>query len=257
MLVAEVGPPALSTHAKPAPAHLGPAERPNSLVAAAGHATADSLVDLSQRRAAEHVSLYIILAEKVVVLDRLRGRFEAYLGLLGKWFSSIEASPTAWTIVGLVFSILSGVAYSHAGYDGQLVGGILILAAGWFDIVDGAVARVTGRVSKQGAFLDSTLDRVAEVVIFLGILAGGLTSPALALTALSLSLLVSYTRAKGDALGITLSGVGVGERSERLLILAVASIAGYAGWGIILVAIVAGYTFLERASRAMRILGQV
>lgn len=190
------------------------------------------------------------------MLDRLRGRLEEYLGLVGEWFSRVEGSPTAWTIVGLAFSVLSGGAYSYAGYDGQLVGGVLILTAGWFDIVDGAVARVTKRVSKRGAFLDSTLDRVAEVAIFLGILAGGLAPPVLVLTALSLSLLVSYTRAKGDALGITLSGVGIGERSERLLILAVASIAGYADWGVIFVAVVAGYTFLERTFRAVRILGQ-
>lgn len=191
------------------------------------------------------------------MLDKLRGRFEAYLRLVGEWFSRIEASPTAWTVVGFAFSVLSGVAYSFAGYDGQLVGGVLILTAGWFDVVDGAVARVTGNVSKRGAFLDSTLDRVAEVVTFLGILIGGLAPPVLVLTAVSLSLLVSYTRAKGDALGISLSGVGIGERSERLLILAVASIAGYADWGVILVAVVAGYTFIDRTFRAVGILGQV
>ena len=257
MVAAEIGPPAFSAHAEPAPAHLRPAQRPDSLVATTGHAATDSLVNLSQRRVIAHVSLYIILAEKVAVLDRFRGRLEAYLGLVGRWFSRVEASPTAWTIVGLAFSVLSGVAYSRAGYNGQLAGGVLILAAGWFDIVDGAVARVTGRVSKRGAFLDSTLDRVAEVAIFLGILAGGLAPPMPILIALSLSLLVSYTRAKGDALGVRLSGVGVGERSERLLILAVASIAGYASWGVILVAVVAGYTFLERTFRAVRILNQV
>src|SRR5208337_2642753 len=97
--------------------------------------------------------------------------------------------------------------------------------------------------------------RVAEVAIYLGILAGGLAPPALVLTALSLSLLVSYTRAKGDALGIALSGVGIGERSERLLTLAVASIVGYSVWGVIVVAFVAGYTFLERTYRALRALG--
>jgi archaetidylinositol phosphate synthase len=190
------------------------------------------------------------------VLDRLRGRLEADLGRVGRWFSRLEASPTAWTVVGLFLSIFSGFAYSYSGFDGQLAGGLLILAAGWFDVVDGAVARVTGNVSKRGAFLDSTFDRVAEVAIFLGILAGGLAPPLLILAALSLSLLVSYTRAKGDALGIALSGVGIGERSERLLILAVTSIAGYSGWGVFVVAIVAGYTFLERTYRAVRALGQ-
>jgi archaetidylinositol phosphate synthase len=190
------------------------------------------------------------------VLDRLRVRLETYLGCVGRWFSRLEASPTAWTMVGLAFSVLSGFAYSYSGYEGQLSGGLLILAAGWFDIVDGAVARVTGKVSRRGAFLDSTLDRFAEVAIFLGIMAGGLAPPLLVVAALSLSLLVSYTRAKGDALGVKLSGVGVGERSERLLILAVASIAGYSGWGVIVVAVVAGYTFLERTYRAVRALGQ-
>ena len=189
------------------------------------------------------------------MLDRLRRRLEAYLGFVGRSFSQVEASPTAWTMVGLAFSVLSGVAFSYGSYKGQFAGGVLILAAGWFDIVDGAVARVTGRVSKRGAFLDSTLDRVAEVAVFLGILAGGLAPPVLVLTALSLSLLVSYTRAKGDALGVTLSGVGIGERSERLLILAIASITGYSGWGVILVALVAGFTFLERTYRAFSVLG--
>ncbi len=189
------------------------------------------------------------------MLDRLRGRLESYLGLVGKWFSELEASPTAWTFLGLVVSVASGVAYSRSGFGGQLLGGVLILVAGWFDLVDGAVARVTGRVSKRGAFLDSTLDRVAEVAVFLGILIGGFAPPAVVLLALSFSLLVSYARAKGDSLGTLLSGVGIGERSERLLILAVASIVGYAGWGVLLVTVVAGYTFLERTFRAAKSLG--
>lgn len=175
---------------------------------------------------------------------------------VGVVFSKVNSSPTSWTAVGLALSGFSGAAYYRGGYLGQLVGGILILAAGWFDIVDGAVARTTGKASERGAFLDSTLDRVAEVAIFLGILAGGLAPPVVVLTALSLSLLVSYTRAKGDALGVKLSGVGIGERSERLLILAVASLFGYAMWGVMLVAVVAGYTFVERSYRAVSALGQ-
>jgi len=190
------------------------------------------------------------------VLDRLRGRLEAYFGVVGRLFSRLEGSPTVWTSVGLVLSISSGVAYSYGNYGGQLIGGGLVLSAGWFDIVDGAVARVTGRTSKRGAFLDSTIDRVAEVIIFIGILVGQLAPPVFILSALSLSLLVSYTRAKGDALGIRLSGVGIGERSERMLILAFASLAGICGWGVVLVAIVAGCTFLERTFRAVRALGK-
>ena len=185
------------------------------------------------------------------MLDRLRARLDSNLQSVGKWFAHLESSPTAWTIVGLLVSVLAAAAYSASGLRGEVVGGALVLVAGWFDIVDGAVARVTGRTSKRGAFLDSTLDRVAEVAVFAGILVGGYSLPILVLLALSLSLLVSYTRAKGDALGVALSGVGIGERSERLLILAVLSIAGLAYWGVLLVLVVALYTFLERTIRAV------
>jgi len=187
----------------------------------------------------------------VAVLDRLRARLETNLQSVGNWFARLEGSPTAWTMVGLVISGIASAAYSTSGYAGEAIGGVLVLVAGWFDIVDGAVARVTGRASKRGAFLDSTLDRVAEVAVFGGIMLGSYSPPILVLLALSFSLLVSYTRAKGDALGVALSGVGIGERSERLLILAVLSILGLAYWGVILVLAVALYTFLERTVRAV------
>jgi len=158
-------------------------------------------------------------------------------------------------MVGLIVSLLAAAAYSGSRFGGQPLGGVLVLAAGGFDIVDGAVAKATGRTSKRGAFLDSTLDRVAEVAIFGGILVGGYSSAVAVLLALSMSLLVSYSRAKGDALGVALSGVGIGERSERLLIVAISSLVGLVGWGVFLVFVVALYTFLERTYKAIRALG--
>ncbi len=189
------------------------------------------------------------------MLDRLRGRLESSLSSVGGAFAKVEGSPTAWTAVGSVLSVLAAVSYSTGRYPGELLGGVLILVGGWFDIVDGAVARVTNRVSKRGAFLDSTLDRVAEVALFTGILIGRYADPAVVLLALSLSLLVSYTRAKGDALGVRLAGVGMGERSERLLIVAVSSLAGLLGWGLLLVVAVAAFTFVERSYTAVKGLG--
>ena len=189
------------------------------------------------------------------MLDRLRGRLESSLGSVGSAFAKVEGSPTAWTALGLALSVLAAVAYATARYEGELLGGVLILVGGWFDIVDGAVARVTNRTSKRGAFLDSTLDRVAEVALFTGILLGAYAPPATVLLALSLSLLVSYTRAKGDALGVKLAGVGIGERSERLLIVAVSSLVGLLGWGLLLVIAVAAFTFVERTYTAVRGLG--
>ncbi len=188
------------------------------------------------------------------MLDRLRARLDRYLMGVGTNFSKLGLSPAAWTMVGLAVSILAAYSYSASSYRGEAVGGFLVLLAGWFDIVDGAVARVTGKTSRRGAFVDSTLDRVAEVVIFTGIFVGRYSFGLFVLLALSTSLLVSYTRAKGDALGIALSGVGIGERSERLIIIAVSSIIGFLGWGVILVLVVAAFTFLERTFRALRAL---
>ena len=186
------------------------------------------------------------------MLDRLRSRLDSYLGGVGTWFSRLEPSPTAWTLIGLLVSIFAAISYYASGLRGQFLGGVLVLVAGWFDIVDGAVARVTGRSSSRGAFLDSTLDRVAELALFSGILLGGYSPPFYVLLALAFSLLVSYTRAKGDSLGVALSGVGIGERSERLLIIAVTSLIGQVYWGVLLVVVVAAYTFFERTFRAVR-----
>lgn len=189
------------------------------------------------------------------MLDRLRSRLQGALGSVGKGFAAVEDSPTAWTAVGVAVSLLAAFSYSRGHYSGGLLGGVLVLVAGWFDIVDGAVARVTGRTSERGAFLDSNLDRVAEVALFTGVLIGGYASPVVIVVALSASLLVSYARAKGDALGVKLAGVGVGERSERLLVLAVSSIVGFVGWGVVIVAAIASFTFLERCYTAVRALG--
>ena len=189
------------------------------------------------------------------MLDRLRARLDSNLRSVGRGFASLVPSPTAWTTVGLVVSAFAAVAYSTGGYLGEALGGALVLVAGGFDIVDGAVARVTGRSSRRGAFLDSTLDRVAEVAVFCGIMLGGYSPSVIVLLSLSFSLLVSYTRAKGDSLGVALSGVGIGERSERLLILAILSLVGLAYWGVLLVLAVALYTFMERTARAMTSLG--
>ena len=186
------------------------------------------------------------------MLDRVRGKLGSCFAALGGAFARAMPLPTFWTLVGLVFALLAGAAYWSSGPVGEFAAGLLILVSGFFDIVDGAVARVTGRVSKRGAFLDSTLDRFAEVAIYLGLLEGGFSTGPLVLLALSFSLLVSYTRAKADALGTSLSGVGIGERSERLLVLALASILGYVYWGVVVVAVIATFTFAERSYRATR-----
>ncbi len=187
------------------------------------------------------------------MLDRLRGSLKGLLESAGSVAAKIIPRPTAWTVIGLFFAFLAFIYY---GGGDQVGGGLLVILAGLFDVLDGAVARATGRVSVRGAFLDSTLDRVSEVVVFLGILLGGFVSPFFVLLALSFSLLVSYTRAKGDALGVNLAGVGVGERSERLVVLIVTSLLSIVGLGVLLIAILALITFVQRTVKVNRALGR-
>jgi len=128
-----------------------------------------------------------------------------------------------------------------------IFGGILLLISGFFDVVDGQVASITKKTSKKGAFFDSVFDKIAEVAIFLGILIGGFAEPYLVFLAITLSLLVSFTRSRAESFGIKLQGIGIGERAERLLVIAIIGmIPGLMQYAVIIVIIIAGITFIQR-----------
>lgn len=108
------------------------------------------------------------------------------------------------------------------------IGGVLVLLANAFDMLDGALARITGRVSRFGAFLDSTIDRYEEALVYLGIgawlLRQGDGSLLLAgYAAIIGSIMVSYARARAESLGVS-GEVGWLPRPERIVLLAVALI---------------------------------
>jgi len=187
------------------------------------------------------------------LLDRLRGSLGAVLASVGSKAAKVIPSPTAWTLIAFVFAFLAFIFY---GGGNQPFAGLLVILSGFFDVLDGAVARATGKISARGAFLDSTLDRVSELLIFFGILLGNYIAPFFVLLALALSLLVSYTRAKGDALGVDLAGIGVGERSERFVVLIVTSLLGIVALGVLIVVVLALATFVERTIRVSRALGR-
>lgn len=180
------------------------------------------------------------------MLNNLRGILQPTLEKIGKAFASTGLSPNFWTVVGLVFALVAALVYGLGLEFGLIIGGILLLVSGFFDMVDGQVARVTGKTSQKGSYLDSMFDKIAEVAIFLGLLIGGYADPYLVMLAITLSLLVSYARAKSDALNIKLQGVGIGERAERLLVIAIIGIIGYMEPAVIIVVIIAGITLVQR-----------
>jgi CDP-diacylglycerol--glycerol-3-phosphate 3-phosphatidyltransferase len=129
---------------------------------------------------------------------------------------ALGLSPTAYNLLGVAFGGAAGWAFA----TGHLVlGGWGVLLGGVADVLDGRIARARGLEGPRGAFLDSTLDRFAEVGVFVGLAVyyQGST-PALVVVAAGLggSLLVSYTRARGESVGVVCK-VGVMQRAERLL----------------------------------------
>ena len=106
------------------------------------------------------------------MLNNFRESLKPHLEKLGGSFASTGLSPNFWTSVGLGFAFLAAITYGMNTYHLQysvIIGGVLLLVSGFFDIVDGQVARFTKKTSKKGGFLDSVFDKIAEVAIFLGI----------------------------------------------------------------------------------------
>ena len=180
------------------------------------------------------------------VLNNLRESLRPALEKVGKGFAATGLSPNFWTVVGLIIALASAAVYGMGMEFGLIIGGILLLVSGFFDMVDGQVARVTGKTSKKGEYLDSMFDKISEVAIFLGILVGGYAEPYLVLLAITLSLLVSYARAKSDLINIKLQGIGIGERAERLLVIAIIGIIGFMDYAVVIVVIIAGITLIQR-----------
>ena len=195
-----------------------------------------------------------------LLLNKLRGLLEPTLTRIGQTFAATGLSANIWTGVGLAVSVLAAFVYSSNGFLNftwtpwnlaAVLGGIILLLSGFFDIVDGSVARVTRQISRKGAFIDSVFDKVSEVAIFGGIAFGQLADSFWCLVALGMSLLVSYTRARAESLGGKLKGVGVGERAERLLIIAIIGmipVKEAMQWAMIIVSIVAGITLAQRVA---------
>jgi archaetidylinositol phosphate synthase len=197
------------------------------------------------------------------LLNRFREKLIPITTLIGNNFGSLGLSPTFWSMIGFAFAILSSIFFGLTNFlnqqgiefPSQIFASILLLISGFFDIVDGSVARVMKKSTTKGAFLDSNFDKISEALIFIGIAIGGLSNPILAMIALSISILVSYLRARAESLGIELKGVGIGERAERLLILSICGfipISESIQWGVIIIILISGFSFLQRFRYVLR-----
>ncbi len=148
----------------------------------------------------------------------VRSWFYWFIGPLVRFSLALKISPAFFNLLGVAFGIGAGVAFATGHVT---LGGWGVLLGGAADVFDGRIARARDMANERGAFLDSTLDRFAEVGAFVGLaLLFRSSSLALALTVIAMggSLLVSYTRARGESQGVVCK-LGVMQRAERLLLL--------------------------------------
>jgi phosphatidylglycerophosphate synthase len=166
--------------------------------------------------------------------DRIKGIFEPIALGLGR----LGLTPDGLTLIGFGVTVVGAILLAIPSW---IVGGVVVLVGGVFDMFDGTLARATGRVSRLGAFMDSVFDRAGEIIVYLGIVAGLLRAfvwdvALLAAAAMGAALMVSYTRSKSESLRFTegtgMAAVGVMPREIRLVILATGLIlAGLLGVG--------------------------
>ena len=198
------------------------------------------------------------------MLTKLKQKVQQMLSAEARAAHRIGLTPNIVSCIGFVFAFLSALAYSMPTQWLPMnwlllstpwflvIAVILLMVSGFCDTLDGILARNYQQATAFGGFLDSLLDRYADAAVFAGIIIGGLCNPIVGLVALAGSLLVSYSRARAEAIGIKMESIGLAERPERIIILALFTIAAIY-WlpalniGIIVLAVLSNFTVLQRA----------
>ena len=162
------------------------------------------------------------------ISNESRGRIKAIFEPIALAMGRTGLTPNALTLIGFAITTVGAVL---VGLQLWVIGGIVVFLGGVFDMFDGTLARATGQASPLGAFMDSVFDKLGEIIVFLGVIAGLLAVGAadvpilVAAAAMGAAIMVSYARAKSDGLGYSsgmgLAAVGVMPREVRLVIISI------------------------------------
>jgi len=184
-----------------------------------------------------------------LIPDALQNLFVKLLSPLVRIFARLGLSPNMFTVAGV---IITGFAAAAFLLGSLRLGGLLLLSGGFCDTIDGLLARTSGKVTRFGALLDSTVDRYAEFIMFFGISVYFISckdysTAAGAFLALCGSFMVSYARARAESLGFE-AKMGLMQRPERIVLIGMAALLHVTALkGVIwLVAILANFTALQR-----------
>ncbi|MEM0253730.1 MAG: archaetidylinositol phosphate synthase [Candidatus Bathyarchaeia archaeon] len=187
-----------------------------------------------------------------MVLTRIKAKVQLVVANQAKFIFKIGLTPNMISSIGLALAFFSALVYAH-GHENLILAVFLLISSGYCDLMDGAVARIYGIATSFGSFLDSILDRYADVMIYFGLIIGGLCSVTWGLTALAGSLLVSYSRARAEAVGVKMETIGVAERPERLLLIIIATLVevfvnGAIEVAMIILTLTTNLTVLQRSA---------
>ena len=199
-------------------------------------------------------------------LESLRGAVYRIIDPVLRGLARSGVHPNALTTMG--FAVTLGAAMAFHGHHIRTAG-FLVLLGGFFDILDGQVARISGLGSKFGAFYDSTLDRISEIAVFMGILSlyndahvtpydlavpvfGDVGMIYMVMLAMAGSLMISYTRARAEAMGLDCR-VGLMPRAERVVLIGGAALFFGGAWDgmvlkgvVVLLAVLTNLTAFQR-----------
>jgi archaetidylinositol phosphate synthase len=196
------------------------------------------------------------------LLTKLKKQIQQMLTTEANIAHKLGFTPNRISIVGFILALASAVTFAVAPNPSAwllVLAVTLLLASGFCDTLDGIVARTFQQATVFGAFFDSVLDRYADAAVYAGIIISGLCNPFWGLAALAGSVLVSYTRAKAEGIGIKMESVGFAERAERMLILAASTLIAVfylpaLNYGIILLAVLSNLTVIQRSLHVYNVL---
>jgi len=192
------------------------------------------------------------------LLTRLKQKIQTLMAYEAQLAYQIGITPNLASALGILTAIVSAFLYGAPWLYPQVYPQSLVLApiflliSGFFDALDGVIARLFGRATVFGGFLDSVLDRYADALVLAGIFLGGFVDVFWVFLALIGSLLVSYTRARAEVAGVKMETIGLAERAERIIIIVVASFLTLTWsealwWSVVLLAVLTNATVLQRA----------
>jgi phosphatidylglycerophosphate synthase len=175
----------------------------------------------------------------MTISNESRSRIKAIFEPIALAMGRAGLTPDGLTLIGFGITTVGAIL---VGLQWWVIGGIVVFVGGVFDMFDGTLARATGQVSKLGAFMDSTFDKLGEIIVFLGVIAGLQGAGAadvpilVAASAMGASIMVSYVRAKSDGLGFSsgtgMAAVGIMPREVRLVIISLGIVLAGTSLGI-------------------------